>query len=130
MLDKKLKQKIINKFKTHDNDTGSTPIQIAILTEEIKQLSNHLKEHKQDNSSRRGLLKKVNERRKLLKYFQRENEKLFIDLAIKLKLKLAKKMINDEEQKKAEEAELERQIKEKDELTKELKKLKEQKNKN
>ena len=124
MLDKKLKQRIINKFKTHDNDTGSTPVQIAILTEEIKQLSNHLKKHKQDNSSRRGLLKKVSERRKLLKYLQRENEKLFIDLAIKLKLKLAKKMINDEEQKKAEEAELEKQIKEKEKLSKELKKIK------
>ena len=124
MLDKKLKQRIINKFKMHDNDTGSTPIQIAILTEEIKQLSNHLKKHKQDNSSRRGLLKKVSERRKLLKYLQRENEKLFIDLAIKLKLKLAKKMIDDEEQKKAEEAELEKQIKEKEKLSKELKKIK------
>ncbi len=130
MLDKKLKQRIINKFKTHDNDTGSTPVQIAILTEEIKQLSSHLKEHKQDNSSRRGLLKKVSERRKLLKYLQREDKKLFVDLAIKLKLKLAKKMINDAEQKKAEEAELERQIKEKEKLAKELKKLKEQKNKN
>ena len=124
MLNKKLKEKIINKFKMHDNDTGSTPIQIAILTEEIKQLSNHLKKHKQDNSSRRGLLKKVSERRKLLKYLQRENEKLFIDLAIKLKLKLAKKMIDDEEQKKAEEAELEKQIKEKEKLSKELKKIK------
>ena len=124
MLDKKLKQRIINKFKTHDNDTGSTPVQIAILTEEIKQLSNHLKKHKQDNSSRRGLLKKVSERRKLLKYLQRENEKLFIDLAIKLKLKLAKKMIDDEEQKKAEEAELEKQIKEKEKILKELKKIK------
>ena len=58
MLDKKAKIRIINKYKVHDTDTGSTPVQIAILTEEIKQLSDHLKAHKHDHSSRRGLLKK------------------------------------------------------------------------
>jgi small subunit ribosomal protein S15 len=106
MLDKKAKQKIINKFKTHDTDTGSTPVQVAILTEEIKQLSDHLKSHKQDHSSRRGLLKKVGERRRLLKYLQKENEELFGDLAKKLKLKIAKKMIEDEEDRARKEAEL------------------------
>ena len=105
MLDKKVKQKIINKFKIHKNDTGSTQVQIAILTEEIKQLSNHLKRHKHDHSSRRGLLKKVNERRRFIKYLQKEDEKSFIDLAKKLKLKIAKKMIEDEERKKQLEAE-------------------------
>ena len=70
MLDKKAKTRIINKYKTHDTDTGSTSVQVAILTEEIKQLSDHLKDHKQDHSSRRGLLKKVSERRRLLKYLQ------------------------------------------------------------
>jgi len=106
MIDKKTKQKIIQKFKVHENDTGSTPVQIAILTEEIKQLSEHLKMHKQDHSSRRGLLKKVGERRRLLKYLQKENEELFNDLAKKLKLKIAKKLIEDEEEKKRQEEEL------------------------
>ena len=100
MLDKKAKQRIINKFKVHENDTGSTQVQIAILTEEIKLLADHLKLHKQDHSSRRGLLKKVGERRKLLKYLQKENQEEFLKLAEKLKLKIAKKMIDDEEEKK------------------------------
>ena len=103
MIDKKLKQRIINRFKKHDNDTGSTEVQIAILTEEISQLSEHLKSHKQDHSSRRGLLKKVGERRRLLKYLQKENEESFQDVAKKLKLKIAKKMIEDEEEKKRKE---------------------------
>jgi len=100
MLDKKTKQKLINKFKIHENDTGSTQVQIAILTEEIKELTEHLKLHKQDHSSRRGLLKKVGERRRLLKYLQKEDELAFMDLAKKLKLKIAKKMIDDEEEKR------------------------------
>jgi small subunit ribosomal protein S15 len=100
MLDKNIKQKIIAKFKIHESDTGSPQVQIAILTEEIKRLTEHLKEHKHDFSSRRGLLRKVGERRRLLKYLQREDEQAFKDLAIKLKLKIAKKMINDEEEQK------------------------------
>ncbi len=100
MLDKNSKQKIINKFRIHPTDTGSTQVQIAILTEEIKRLTDHLKGHKQDQSSRRGLIRKVGERRQLLKYLQKEDEKSFNDLAMKLKLKIAKKMIADEEEKK------------------------------
>ena len=107
MLDKKKKTRIINKYKVHDSDTGSTPVQVAILTEEIKQLSDHLKFHKHDHSSRRGLLKKVGERRRLLKYLQKEDEKMFQDIAKKLKLKIAKKMIDDEEEKRRIEAEIE-----------------------
>lgn len=72
-------------------------MQIAILTEEIKQLTEHLKKHKHDHSSRRGLLKKVSERRRLLKYLQKEDAKAFDELAKILKLKIAKKMIEDEE---------------------------------
>jgi small subunit ribosomal protein S15 len=106
MLDKKLKQKIINKFKIHDTDTGSSQVQIAILTEEIRQLTEHLQRHKHDHSSRRGLLKKVSERRRLLKYLQKEDEKSFIDLSVKLKLKIAKKMIEEEEERKRIEEEL------------------------
>ncbi len=100
MLDKKAKQKIINKFRTHDSDTGSSQVQIAILSEEIKQLAEHLKRHKHDHSSRRGLLKKVSERRRLLKYLQKEDENAFKDLAKKLKLEISKKMVEDEEEKK------------------------------
>jgi len=97
MLDKKTKQKIINKFKIHATDTGSSQVQIAILSEEIKELTEHLKKHKHDYSSRRGLLKKVSERRRLLKYLQKEDGKAFDELAKTLKLKIAKKMIEDEE---------------------------------
>ena len=88
MLDKKAKTKIIAKFKTHANDTGSPQVQIALLTEEMKQLSDHLKEHKKDFSSRRGLLRKVNERRSLLRYLQREDLAAFEDLCKKLKIKV------------------------------------------
>jgi len=106
MLDKKTKQRIINKFRVHASDTGSTQVQIAILTEEIKELTDHLKQHKHDFSSRRGLLRKVGERRRLLKYLQKDNEEAFKDLAVKLKLKIAKKMIEDEELKRLEEEQL------------------------
>ncbi len=100
MLNKNSKEKIIKKFQTHKNDTGSPQVQIAILTAEIKELSDHLKEHRKDHSSRRGLLKKVSERRKLLKYLQKEDKNAFKKLAEQLKLKIAKKM---EEDKKREE---------------------------
>ena len=103
MLDKKIKEKIIKKFRVHDTDTGSTQVQIAILTEEIKELTEHLKQHKHDFSSRRGLLKKVGERRKLLKYLQKENETQFRELAEKLKLKIAVKLIAEEEEAKLKE---------------------------
>jgi len=102
MLDKNLKEKIIEKFKTHENDTGSTEVQIAILTEEIKQLLGHLKTHKKDNSSRRGLLRKVNERRRLLKYLENENPKSYLNIIATLKLKktatMAAKQLAEEEE--------------------------------
>ena len=86
MLDKKNKERVIKKFKTHEADTGSPQVQIAILTEEIKQLTGHLREHKKDFSSRRGLVKKLNERRRLLKYLQREDAKAYDALVEALKL--------------------------------------------
>jgi len=106
MLDKKIKQKIISKFKIHETDTGSPQVQIAILSEEINQLTEHLKKHKHDYSSRRGLLRKVGERRKLLKYLQKEDEQAFVELTQKLKLKIAKKMIEEEELRKKLEADM------------------------
>lgn len=87
MLTAKKKQKIIEKFRTHDSDTGSPQVQIAILTYEIEDLTKHLRGHKKDNSSRRGLIKKVNERRRLLTYLQREDEKAFTQLKKDLELR-------------------------------------------
>lgn len=86
MLDKATKEKVIAKFKTHEADTGSPQVQIAILTEEIRELTDHLRTHKKDFSSRRGLVKKVGERRRLLKYLERENLEAHTDLVAKLKL--------------------------------------------
>ena len=103
MLDKKTKERIIKKFRVHETDTGSPQVQIAILVEEIKELTEHLKNHKHDFSSRRGLLKKVSERRKLLKYLQKENEQQFRELAEKLKLKIAQKMIEEDKEEEKEE---------------------------
>ncbi|MBU1202804.1 30S ribosomal protein S15 [Patescibacteria group bacterium] len=91
MLDKKKKQKLIEKYKTHKSDTGSAEVQIAILTEEIKELTKHLREHKKDFSSRRGLLAKVSLRHKLLRYLEREDEKRFSKIIKALSLKMAKR---------------------------------------
>jgi small subunit ribosomal protein S15 len=90
-MDKKTKEKIIKKFRTHESDTGSSQVQIAILSAEIKELTEHLKIHKKDHSSRRGLLRKVSERRRLLRYLEHEDQGAFEDLVKKLKLKIAKR---------------------------------------
>ena len=87
MLSKVVKDKIITEFSTHKSDTGSPQVQIAVLTAEIKDLTKHLQEHKHDFSSRRGLLKKVGLRRKLLKYLQLEDFKSYNTLIKKLGLK-------------------------------------------
>lgn len=87
MLDKTKKQKIINKFKTHEKDTGSPQVQIAILTEEVKELTKHLRTHKKDFSSRRGLVKKVTERRRLMRYLKREDQKAYEELIEALKIR-------------------------------------------
>ncbi len=85
MLSPDKKKRIIEKFKIHGTDTGSPQVQIAILTEEIKELTEHLRMHKKDFSSRRGLIKKVGERRRLMKYLKREDQKAYDDLMGKLK---------------------------------------------
>ncbi len=100
MLDQKAKERIIKKFQTHAGDTGSAEVQIAILTAEINELIEHLKVHKKDHSSRRGLLRKVGQRRRLLRFLQRENKKSWEDLAKKLKLKSAKNMEDFEDDSK------------------------------
>lgn len=70
-MDKERKQEIIDKFKTHEGDTGSPEVQIAILTERINHLVEHLKQHAKDHHSRRGLLMMVGQRRHLLNYLNR-----------------------------------------------------------
>ena len=67
------KSQIISKFKVGDLDTGSSEVQIALLSERIKQLTDHFKTHKKDNHSRRGLIALVNRRRKLLDYLKKKN---------------------------------------------------------
>ncbi len=72
-LDPVRKREIIDRFKTHSGDTGSPEVQIAILTTRIKDLTEHFKTHKKDHSSRRGLLKLVGQRRRLLDYLKRRD---------------------------------------------------------
>jgi len=98
MLSRTKKQNIIKKYRVHKGDTGSTEVQIAILTEEIKELTDHLREHKKDFSSRRGLLAKVSLRHKLLHYLEREDEKRFTKLIKALKLKISRKVDKDLEE--------------------------------
>lgn len=75
-LDPKVKQKIIKDFAQKSGDTGSPEVQVALLTEQIKNLTAHLKEHTHDIHSRRGLLSMVNKRRRLLQYlFKKDNER-------------------------------------------------------
>ena len=77
MLSTEEKTKIIEKYKLHNADTGSDEVQIALLSEEIKQLLSHLKKHSKDLHSKRGLLKMVAKRRKLLKHLKKEDEKRY-----------------------------------------------------
>ena len=70
---KEVKENIVNDYKTHNNDTGSSQVQIALLTQRINELTEHFKVHKKDNHSRRGLLKLVSQRRKLLDYLKRQD---------------------------------------------------------
>ena len=87
MLTPKEKDALIKKFQVHKDDTGSPEVQVAILTKEIEKVSEHLQEHKKDNHSRRGLLKMVGNRRRLLRYLKAEDEKRWEKLTDKLKLK-------------------------------------------
>ncbi|MCK4968270.1 MAG: 30S ribosomal protein S15 [Candidatus Aenigmarchaeota archaeon] len=87
MLAKDKKKKIIDQFKVHDQDVGSSKVQIAILSEEINELAIHLKRNTHDYSSRRGLIRKISQRRKLLNYLKKEDEKSYQKLIKKLNLK-------------------------------------------
>ena len=81
------KQQIINEYRRDETDTGSSEVQIALLTERINELTEHLKVHKKDNHSRRGLLKMVGKRRNLLNYLAKKDEEAYKDLVKKLGLR-------------------------------------------
>ena len=86
-LTKEEKAKIIKEFGKNENDTGSTAVQIAILTQEINALTDHFKEHKHDYHSNRGLLKKVGQRKSLLAYLERTNIQEYREVIKKLGLR-------------------------------------------
>jgi small subunit ribosomal protein S15 len=81
------KQAIIKNFATHDSDTGSPQVQIALLTKRIDDLTEHLKVHKHDEHSRRGLLQMVGQRRRLLKYLKRKDADAYQDILQRLSLR-------------------------------------------
>ena len=86
-IDVKEKKEVIQEFGKKDTDTGSTEVQIALLTKRINELSDHFKVNKKDHHSRRGLLGMVNNRRKLLKYLKGKNETEYLSLIKKLGLR-------------------------------------------
>ena len=83
-LDPAVKQQIISEYATTEGDTGSPEVQIAVLTRRISDLTEHLKEHKQDHHTRRGLMILVGRRRRLLKYLERTDIERFRDLKKRL----------------------------------------------
>ncbi len=87
MLTAKKKKDVLKSFQVHDKDTGSPEAQIGILTTQIDELATHLKKHKKDNHSRRGLVKMVADRRSHLKYLEKTNEKRYTAILKKLKIK-------------------------------------------
>ena len=82
-----VKEKIISDYRVHDTDTGSPEVQVAILSERIKNLTDHFKDHKKDNHSRRGLLALVSQRRSLLDYLKRKDDARYQTLIEKLGLR-------------------------------------------
>lgn len=87
MIEKTTKAKIMKANGVHTKDTGSAEVQIALFTEKIKQLTDHLKTHKKDNHSRRGLLAMVSKRRRLLDYLSKKDHKRYEAVVKKLKLR-------------------------------------------
>ena len=87
MLTKEIKDQIINDYKLHEGDTGSPEVQIALLTYRINSVNEHLKAHKKDHHSRRGLLKMVGQRRGLLRYLQEKDIERYRALIEKLEIR-------------------------------------------
>ena len=86
-MDRESKKKLIKKYSTHQKDTGSPQVQIAILTERINLLTKHLSKHKKDNHSRSGLLQMIGKRRKLLNYLKTHNCEAYEAITKKLKIR-------------------------------------------
>ncbi|MEN7972938.1 MAG: 30S ribosomal protein S15 [Verrucomicrobiota bacterium] len=86
-MDQAVKAEVKNEYKLHDQDTGSAEVQVALLSSRIKELTEHLKMHKKDHSSRRGLIMMVNKRRKLLSYVQKKDEARYKELIEKIGLR-------------------------------------------
>jgi small subunit ribosomal protein S15 len=84
---KEKKEKLITDYKMHERDTGSASVQIALLTERINTLTEHFKVHKKDHHSRQGLLRLINQRRKLLEYLKGQDKEEYDKLIKKLKLR-------------------------------------------
>lgn len=87
MLTQEQKQQVIEQYRVHEGDTGSPEVQIAILTSRIIYLTEHLKEHKKDHHSRRGLLKMVGHRRRLLNYLRMNDIERYRTILVKLNLR-------------------------------------------
>ncbi len=87
MLTKRVKENVLKSSRRHDSDTGSPEAQVALLTRQIEELSTHLRKHKKDFHSRRGLLQMVADRRKHLQYLEKKDEKSYQTLIKKLGLK-------------------------------------------
>lgn len=87
MLTKRVKSRIIKDSQRHDKDTGSAEVQISVITRQMNQLASHLKKNPKDNHSRRGLLKMVSQRRRLLSYLAKNEPEVHVKLAKKLELK-------------------------------------------
>jgi len=86
-LDKEKKAAIVSDFRKHDSDTGSTEVQVALLTERINRLTEHLKAHRHDHHTQRGLMKLIGRRRRLLAYLAREDVQRYRDLITRLGLR-------------------------------------------
>lgn len=86
-LAREAKEQIVSDFRAHDTDTGSAPVQIALLSQRIEGLQEHFKTHKKDNHSRRGLLMMVQQRRSLLKYLKDTDIERYHDVVGKLRLR-------------------------------------------
>ena len=89
-LAREAKEKIVNDFRAHDSDTGSPPVQIALLSRRITELQEHFKTHKKDNHSRRGLLMMVQQRRSLLNYLKKSNIQQYHEVVERLGLRVSK----------------------------------------
>ena len=86
-ITKESKKNIIDEYAKNEKDTGSTSVQIAIISERIKNLTEHFKDHKKDNHSKRGLVALVNKRKKLLNYLSKKNNTEYLELKKKLNIR-------------------------------------------